>query len=232
MDPGPPPATGVWDGAVLAGGGRYYSIRDGELGAPIDLSTVAAAWFHEPTLWVDHDLLQVSSSGCWTALWSTASLTYVEVGPSVALDVGGDTLTLDLEDGGDRYRWEGDALAAGAALAFDGVASTAVVPEPLVIVDGESMWTAYAATGTLDLAWEPASSPGSRMLLYRDEADGRVTGCVFRDDGAATIQFGAPAEEEVLEGFILRRSYVDDLETDNYGRISLRAQDQTSFIAR
>jgi hypothetical protein len=231
MDPGPPPGTGVWDGALFTSTGRLYSIRDGEVGTPISLTTAAVGWLHEPTPRVDHDLLQVSSSGCWTALWSASSLEYVDFGPSIALDVGGDALTLDLDDGGDTYKWEGDTLPEGGTLTFDGMVSTAVVPEPVVLVDGEGMWTAYAATGTLDLAWEPPSSAGSRMLLYRDEADGRTTGCVFRDDGAVTIQFGAPTEGEALEGFILRRSFIDELETDTYGRISVRAQDQTTLRA-
>ncbi|MDP1845230.1 MAG: hypothetical protein Q8L09_00605 [Candidatus Moranbacteria bacterium] len=173
---------------------------------------------------MDHDLLQETSAGCWAALWSTGYPEFVDVGPSVALDVGGDTLTLDLVDGEERYKWEGDALAAAAALAFDRVASTAVVPEPVVIVDGESTWAEYAATATLDLAWEPASHPGSRMLLYWDEADGRTTGCVFRDDGSVTIQFAAPVEGEDFPGFILRRSYINDLATDTYGRISMRGR--------
>jgi hypothetical protein len=46
-----------------------------------------------------------------------------------------------------------------------------------------------------------------------------------------TIQFRAPGEGEALEGFMLRLSYIDDLETTNYGRISLRAQDQTTLRA-
>jgi hypothetical protein len=151
--------------------------------------------------------LLAHGAGCWRLQdWADTS-DWVSVGDTVAVAIGDLPETLAYEEGDRFYDWfpstpPDGSTEAGNALSVAGVASSAVLPAPIVLRDEWTSVSDYLQTGELSLSWEPDPSAATRMLVARSEPDDIYTWtrCVFRDDGDVTVDFGsAPSDPARLE---------------------------------
>ncbi|MDP2310498.1 MAG: hypothetical protein Q8P18_31055 [Pseudomonadota bacterium] len=226
---GLPASTGAWDGQFNYS--RVHPYSYGEKGPHLEVERLtASASFFAPASWGAFDVMQ--DEGCWADAWAPGWTEFVEIGESLPVQVGAETVEFLPTTGSDGvlYAWTAEipaqdwAILPGTTLGVDGVDTTVIVPEPLVIDQLANMWVAYFEAGTLTMEWEPPTIGDTWIHVLRRNAEGGYTRCHVRDDGAVTIQFGSVPDEGDNRVSISRVSSAE-VELPTFGRISAYAED-------
>lgn len=191
---GVPPSSGEWEGKLQYTRTHPYA-WDGK-GPVLEVERLtASASFFEGASWGLFDLME--TEGCWTDSWTPGWTGFLDVGESLAVQVGAEAVTFTpaTTDDGTLYTWVGEnpaepwSVEAGALLGLDGVETSVIIPERLNIIGLAGTWVAYAETGLLEMEWDPPTMGESWIHLLRREEDSRYTRCHIRDDGEVSIQF-------------------------------------------